>query len=62
MKVYAPAAVTVSALNATGWDANLICPAARQITADDINETTALHGTYITNPRGPILAWVMAGG
>jgi hypothetical protein len=45
MKVYAPGAVLVSTLNATGWDANLVVPAGFLITTDHIAETTAAHGT-----------------
>jgi len=47
MKVYAPATVTVSGLNATGWDMDLVCPAGRQITMDHINETTAGHDIIV---------------
>jgi hypothetical protein len=45
MKVYAPASVTVSGLNATGWDADLVVPAAFIITVNHVTETTPAHGT-----------------
>ena len=47
MRSMAPAVVTVSALNATGWDTDLVCPAGFRITADHIDETTAAHGTEL---------------
>jgi len=49
MRVYAPASVTVSGLNATGWDADLVVPAARRITVDHIAETTGAHSIVHDN-------------
>jgi hypothetical protein len=59
MKVFAPALVTISAINATGWDASLICPAAFTITVDHIAETTVGHGVELNTigntTRGAIM-------
>jgi hypothetical protein len=48
MKVYAPAAVTVTGLNATGWDANLLPAGAFTY---DITTTANLSNTF----RGAIM-------
>jgi len=61
MKVFAPALVTVSAINATGWDASLVCPAALTITVDHINETTPAHGMCVQG-NATVMAWAMIGG
>jgi hypothetical protein len=48
MRVYAPAAVTVTGLNATGWDANLLPAGAFTY---DIATTANLSNTF----RGAIM-------
>lgn len=50
MKFYSPAPTTISQLNATGWDADLVVPAARMITVDHIAETTAAHNIIHDDP------------
>jgi len=60
MKYYQPTAVTISALNAGGWDANLIVPAANLITVDHVNPTTAAHGIVLGN--GNMQVWALAMG
>jgi len=66
MKFWNPTPVTISAINAAGWDADLIVPAARLIQVDHIAETTPAHGIVtnqllapalgVTVPAGQILA------
>jgi len=62
MKVYAPALVLISVLNSTGWDTDLVVPAARTITVDHVNETTAGHGVYVGQAAGASTAWSVIGG
>jgi hypothetical protein len=59
MKVFAPALVLVSVLNATGWDTDMVVPATRQITVDHITQTTAGHGVFINPVSGAPTAWSM---
>lgn len=49
MRYSRPNAVVVSAINAAGWDADLVVPAARRITVDHIGETTGAHNIVLDN-------------
>lgn len=59
MKVFAPAQILMSVLNATGWDANMTIPTGRTMTSVDTSGTV---GSNLATQLGMVWAAAMSGG
>jgi microcystin-dependent protein len=49
-----PSNASISAINSTGWDADLIVPSTRKIKVDTLENTTANAGIKFNSPHGEI--------